>query len=910
MKKVSLTIISFVIPVAVMFLLACSNSVAPLSPEVEFDGDAVADDMYHVRSKGMFVTLGTDDATAKADERPQMKVSFDYDFDIGSHEVTCGEFNELMQNEYGLVLDCEDKQLPAVNITYYDAVLFSNARSKALAKDTAYTYVKILFDVERHCIGMEGLAFHPEANAFRLPTEAEWSLVAFSAWNPQKSWFSSNSGYRLHPVCTSESSKKGIPCDMAGNAMEWVNDWSGNFKDTVLQNYVGAPDGGGIGKRIVKGGSWRNDASLVNIFSRGDIYTVTSSTRADYVGFRLAYGSIPNPSWMGNDGVISDSRIIPLTNSSSIKSFMGTYKTILAFRNDVTGNLAFIDYSFGNVFVIEIKDTLDSYHPDISPDGGRVAFCTGLEGVSGESSVYVRDLNENGSNLVKLDVESAAIPRWRVLENGDTVIVYVTSSANNKDASAFAQSATWQVKFSDGKFGVPEKLFDGAYHGGVSYDNQLAVTGARLLRARVHGHDTVWYGGEQACNVSLAKDSSKRTLFLDFGGTQGRQFAKKKYSSHEVLLIADSTGKLKKTFTAPIGMTFDHTEWVNDSLVVATLVNDNGAHVQLVALNVVGGTMLNLAEGSELWHPCLWVRHSVKSNEDFVIELDSAGVYLSEFHDVEQSRYRVKMGLYWKNLKTTEVILFGSSRMERGVNPDLYLEWNMLNMAVSGIDPVRDMYFIRNYVFNHSDEIKAIVFSIDLDSWRGLEDHLSLIVSAGPGYVYDMNHNYWADYVPESFLDAVENSYPAEKVVVDAITQRGGFYTPSQSWNPIEILVDSVYSDMEMENLDFRLDHVIETFQMAKEKNIYFIGIIFPLSPEFKNTGSFGPYGLQRSEAQKRIERLDSLDKAEKYFILMDENKMGNHDYSDEMAFDDDHLSSKGAEKMTARLVSILKTLE
>ena len=139
MKKVSLTIISFVIPVAVMFLLACSNSVAPLSPEVEFDGDAVADDMYRVRSKGMFVTLGTDDATAKADERPQMKVSFDYDFDIGSHEVTCGEFNELMQNEYGLVLDCEDKQLPAVNITYYDAVLFANARSKAFAKDTAYS---------------------------------------------------------------------------------------------------------------------------------------------------------------------------------------------------------------------------------------------------------------------------------------------------------------------------------------------------------------------------------------------------------------------------------------------------------------------------------------------------------------------------------------------------------------------------------------------------------------------------------------------------------------------------------------------------------------------------------------------------------------------------------------------------
>jgi hypothetical protein len=49
----------------------------------------------------------------------------------------------------------------------------------------------------------------------------------------------------------------------------------------------------------------------------------------------------------------------------------------------------------------------------------------------------------------------------------------------------------------------------------------------------------------------------------------------------------------------------------------------------------------------------------------------------------------------------------------------------------------------------------------------------------------------------------------------------------------------------------------------------------------------------------------------EKYphFILMDENQMGMHDYGDEMAFNCDHLSYKGAEKLTKRLDSLIQTL-
>ena len=103
----------------------------------------------------------------------------------------------------------------------------------------------------------------------------------------------------------------------------------------------------------------------------------------------------------------------------------------------------------------------------------------------------------------------------------DTVIVYVTSAYNN-NGSQFEQESTWEVPFANREFGTPRKLFNGAYHGGISDDERLAVSGSTRLRARVvsesgEGQDVIWYNEEQACNVSLSKDGSKRTLFLDFG---------------------------------------------------------------------------------------------------------------------------------------------------------------------------------------------------------------------------------------------------------------------------------------------------------------------------------------------------------------------------------------------------------
>lgn len=871
-----------------------------------------------IRSSGKFVELGTNSKSAKVNERPQMDVRFSYDFQLGKHEVTCGEFNNLMGGKKGVKIDCENDSLPAVNVTYYDAILFANAKSKKAGFDTAYTYSSAEFDKDGHCILLNGFAFKNNVDAFRLPTEAEWVLAASISFNAENSWNAGNSNFKAHKVCLKED-ENGL-CDMAGNVTEWVNDWLGYFRDTTITDYVGAPDGGTLGQRIVKGGSFHNEISAITLYARGDVYTVTSSTRADYVGFRVAFGAIPNAVWMGNNGMANSSVIVPLASSAILRSFSGSYKVKLALRNDVTGNLAYIDYSSGILSVVEIEDSIDVYHPEISPDGKYVAFCTGLEGLPDESSVYVRDLNAEGSNLVKLDVPSAAIPRWRVLKNGDTVIVYVTNADNNESSKTFKSNSTWQVKFSDGKFGKPTKLFDGAFHGGISDDDSLTVTGARLLRARFAMKnsnakskivDTVWYGGNQACNASLNK-MTKQTLFLDFSGATGEEFVGSKYRVHERLFIMNDEGKLVSSIGAPSGWTFDHSEWVlnNEDAAVVTLVNADGAHRIIALLNTKDGSMTTLVEGDELWHPCLWVDNNVSATEDALLDLDSAGVYFVEGEDWEHEVVGFKMSMLWKYKDDVEILCVGSSRIEDGVAVKKIQSGYALNMGHPRNDMNASLYIAENYGLNHLKKLKTIVVSLDLDLWQNTTGFSDLLFLDEPGFVYDKNHSFWKGEEMNHFADIIESAIPFSVAVRNSYAETRGWQSnASIEWGQPLVEVDTNWSDVQMDALAWNLNRLSDFVKKMGENHINVVAVVFPQNPKYRNTGAWGRYGPRRSVAEKYLKSVAELAKENSNFTLFDENKNGDHDYSDKMALNTDHLSSAGAEQLTSRLDSLLKTL-
>lgn len=979
----------FVLFSLLVLFWGCSNSSTKSERESEFETEKNWDGMFFVAGSDEEVTLGTNVSGAKYSEKPVMKVVLDYGFQMDRHETTCSDFVSIMkengpQGSFAKDFKCQNDSLPITNVTYYDAILFANAKSRANQLDSAYSYAQIVFDEDGHCTSLSSFVFHPEVDAFRLPTEAEWVKVASQDWNPSDGWNSENSNYKAHKVCSRDSIDSAF-CDFSGNVMEWVNDWLGQFKDTTIVNYVGAPDGGELNERVVKGGAFNTEAVSTTLYARGDVYTVTSSTKTNYVGFRLAYGFIPNPVWLGYNGKVTKNIINPLANMYDIYSYTKSYNIKLAFRNDITGNLAFIDYTSGIQSVMEIEDTMDVYHPEISPNGEYVAFCTAIEGISKESELYVRNLDEDGSNLVKLSVESAAIPRWRVID-GDTLIVYVSSSGSNKTNDTWRNYSTWQVSFKNGTFGKPQKILDGSFHGGISTDNKLAVTGSSLLRARMveddeddlnDGIDSVWYNGEQACNVSLAQDGSKRTAFLDFSGKTGQDFVGKKYSTHQYLLVADSTGELSQYVGAPDDYTFDHTEWAvggaNGNL-IATLVTRDGAHQKISLVNLDEKVVVDLAEGEELWHPCLWIKakknslssssskitesSSSSSNDEIssssvdenlsssssldgdieesgssssiedassnsedvenfedVWDPDSAGMYYNASGAATfADRFRYKMEFLWQYKDSANVAILGSSRAYYGVNPLLFSEPILaVNFSVPSTMIVGNSFLFHNYILPHLKKLKVVIISIDVD--RGFEtgDNESNIFynayKSYPGYVYDMNHDFWKDQNTEGLFEATYESPGIASVAKTLRPTRGYAASNAYGWGEPSVKNDTVWSDTAMAAFQNNLVILEDLVKACSEKEVYVVGVVFPLNPGYKETGAYGSSGLQRSVAPNIIAKIDEISAEYPNFIFVDENKYGDHDYSDDMAKDYGHLSSAGAEQLTQRLDSLIQTL-
>ena len=914
---------SFLLFSAAFLMASCffdenSGGLSP-SSDVILENDQIPG-MVHVRASGKGTFLGTNEPTAKVDERPQTRVEFTYDYSISRHEVICADFNGVMKDVSGLQLECAQDSLPVSNVTFFDAVLYANALSRKMGLDSAYAYTAVELDAGKHCMDLKDFAFMPAAGGFRLPTEAEWVFAAEQAWNPDQGWNFVNSGLAPHKVCTSGENSQYL-CDMAGNMLEWVNDVRALYNGDSLKNFVGGVFNSNSAAGIVKGGSFRKAPNEMHLYKRGDDYPIFYSSRADYVGFRLVYGAIPNAVYLSEGGNVSLTPIVALVNDAEIRNLTESYKVKLAFRNEETGNLVYISYASKDAKVVEIQDTIDVYHPEISPDGHRVAFCTAAEGEAGPSSVYVRDLDDLGNNLVKLEVPGgAAIPRWRVKPNGDTVIVYVTSPYNN-DGDQFLQESTWEVPFVNRKFGTPRKLFDGAYHGGVSDDDRLAVSGSPRLRAReeilnetsvVENHD-IWYNREQACNVSLSKDGTKRTLFLDFGGSVGRSFVGTDYKVHEEILIVDSTGNMIQTVPTMAGYRFDHTEWAGgvlkdsaSNLIVASLTNVNEAHEFIVLVDLKDNSIHTLVQGGDLWHPSLWVRQENSSHPNPTLDKDSAGVYFKYdasnpliFSSVELA---IHMKEFWRYSDEVEAVALGSSMILDAVVEPSVTSYFTLNMGVSLSDVHLAEYLLKNYIMPYAPKLKVIVVELSPGLlFRNFEENTGWLIEHSPGLQYDQNH--LSNETKREIADfSLDQENPRDLFSQQYL--KNTFLLPPGGWQVPNIAVDISNMSADLLNVQESLNAFRSIKQMADSCGIALVAAITPRNPAYKETEAFDIFGPKWDVAHELIQAV-----ADMGILIFDENKDGLHDYTEEMAANEYHVSYLGAAQFTERLDSLLKTL-
>lgn len=306
-----------------------------------------------------------------------------------------------------------------------------------------------------------------------------------------------------------------------------------------------------------------------------------------------------------------------LLSSDELLRTVDASRAKLVFRDDAQMKLILAEFSkddSDSVKFFDLNNGIDAYHPDISPDGEWVAFGTTYEGWYHRSTLYVQNLRTG--QLVSLENQPGVVPRWRVLGQ-DTVIFFMDNCTLNvyDDWNVYGN---YYVRFSDGKFSEPQKIFGNGSFGVVSNDFKFAVSIGQKFIVRkmtlVDGEETyvdsLWYNGEQICNVSLAKDSSLRVSFLDLGGKEGIAFVGEKYSPHAKLLVADSLGKIIQAVQAPEYTVFDHSEWISEGeFEIATLENmfKDLAHDRIVLVDMILERVTEIVSGTELWHPVFWI---------------------------------------------------------------------------------------------------------------------------------------------------------------------------------------------------------------------------------------------------------------------------------------------------------------
>ena len=246
--------------IAIVFFVGCGNPVQV---------STFPEDMQFVSIPQGSFEMGAPEGESgsSSNERPVHTVTFNYDFEIMTTEVTQGMWLEVMGSNPSHFTG--DLNMPVEMVSWEDCQDFVDAINDL---DPYHTY--------------------------RFPSESEWEYCCRAGtterfyWGEDPgetvvngyAWWRGNSGSTTHYVAGKLPNAWGL-YDMSGNVWEWCEDW-------YHSSYNGAPSDGSAwlvpqgSSRVYRGGCWDNNAWWgCRSANRGG---GSSGSRGKGLGLRLA----------------------------------------------------------------------------------------------------------------------------------------------------------------------------------------------------------------------------------------------------------------------------------------------------------------------------------------------------------------------------------------------------------------------------------------------------------------------------------------------------------------------------------------------------------------------------------------------------------------------------------------------
>lgn len=232
-------------------------------------------------------------------------------FYMDSTEVTQNEYKRLIKRNPACFKGGDN---PVDSVSWYDAALYCNERSKEAGFDTVYSYTGVKrLSYKRY--KLLNIHIRYEANGFRLPTEAEWEYACRGGTTTEYFWGDSAIGWHEYANLSDhamnvkaktkgitdgvdEYKRKGSTAvasykpnnfglyDLIGNVSEWCNDIHEQKPRFDAGSYTANPRGPQkidlTIYRVIRGEYWRSGAAY-SAFR----YRKNSSSPDSLTGFRV-----------------------------------------------------------------------------------------------------------------------------------------------------------------------------------------------------------------------------------------------------------------------------------------------------------------------------------------------------------------------------------------------------------------------------------------------------------------------------------------------------------------------------------------------------------------------------------------------------------------------------------------------